>query len=50
MKERTIVTSVVALLVAAVVAATRNTDVIFVAVGALFFVVCIAYAEWCERL
>jgi hypothetical protein len=50
MQERTIVKSVVGVLCAAVVVATRNTDVIYVAVGVLFFVVCIAYAEWCERL
>ena len=50
MKERTIAISVVALLVAVVVLLTKNTDVIYVVAGVLFFLVCIAYAEWCERL
>jgi hypothetical protein len=50
MKERTIVKGVVGLLIAAAVLLTRNTDVIYVGAGALFFIVCIAYAEWCERL
>jgi len=50
MKERTVVAGVVALLVTAVGLATRTTDVIYVAVGVLFFAICIAYAEWCERL
>lgn len=50
MKERTIVKSIVGLLIAVAVLATRNTDVIYVGVGILFFIICIAYAEWCERL
>jgi hypothetical protein len=50
MKERTIVTGVVALLVAAIVLMTRNTDVIYVAVTVFSFAVCIAYAEGCGRL
>ena len=50
MKERTIVTSVVALLVAGVVLVTRNTDVIFVAAVIAFFGICIVYAEGCEKL
>ena len=50
MKEKTIVTSVVALLAIAVVLAMGNTDAIYIAVSVLFFVICIAYAEWCERL
>ena len=50
MKERTIVTGVVALLATAMLLATRNTDVIYVIVSVLFFIICIAYAEWCERL
>lgn len=50
MKERTIVTSVVALLVAGVVLVTRNTDVIFVAAAIAFFGICIVYAEGCEKL
>jgi hypothetical protein len=50
MKERTIVTSAVALLVIVAVLVTRNTDVIFVAVAIAFFGICIAYAEGCEKL
>ena len=50
MKERMIVTGMVAALAAAVVLATRNTDVSYVAVTVFSFVVCIAYAEGCDRL
>ncbi len=50
MKERTIVTSLVGLLAVGAVLATRNTDVIYVGATVLFFVICVAYAEWCERL
>jgi hypothetical protein len=50
MKERKIVGGAVAILVAAVVLATRNTDVIYVAVTVFAFAVCIAYAEGCGRL
>ena len=45
-----IVTGMVALLAAVIILATRNTDVIYVAVTVFSFVVCIAYAEGCERL
>jgi len=50
MNERTMVKSVVALLVAVVVWITGNTDLIFIGAALAFFVVTIAYAEWCERL
>jgi hypothetical protein len=50
MKERTIVTGAVALLVTAAGLATKPTDMIYVAVSVAFFGICIAYAEWCERL
>jgi len=50
MKERTIVKSIVSLLIVAVILLTGNTDIIYIAVGLLFFAICIAYAEWCERL
>ena len=50
MKERTIIKCVVAALAAAVVVATGNTDLIYVGASVLFFIICIAYAEWCERL
>ncbi len=50
MKERTIVSSVVALLVTVIILATRETDLIYVAATVLFFGLCMAYAVWCERL
>jgi hypothetical protein len=50
MNERTVVKSIVGLLVLVVVLATRNTDLIYIGVAGLFFALCIAYAEWCERL
>jgi hypothetical protein len=51
MKERNVVISVVLLLASVgLVAITRSTDVIYVAVTLVFFGLCIAYAEWCERL
>jgi methyl coenzyme M reductase beta subunit len=50
MKERTIVKSAAGLVAAIIVLATRNTDAIFVSATLLFFIICIAYAEWCERL
>ena len=50
MKERKIVITVVSLLAAAVLLATANTDVIYVAVTLFAFAVCIAYAEACGRL
>ena len=50
MNERTIIKCVVALLAAVVVLATGNTDLIYIGASVLFFVICIAYAEWCERL
>jgi len=50
MKERTIITSIVGLLAAAIIIATGNTDLIYVGAAVLFFVICIAYAAWCERL
>lgn len=50
MNERTIIKCVVALLAAAVVVATGNTDLIYVGASVIFFGVCVAYAEWCEKL
>jgi hypothetical protein len=50
MKERNIVIGVTLLLAAAVILATWTTDLIYIGAGILFFIVCIAYAEWCERL
>ena len=50
MKERTIITSIVALLVAVGVFAMGNMDIIYVAASIAFFVLCIVYAEGCEKL
>jgi len=50
MKERTIITTIVGLLAGAVIIATGNTDLIYIGASVLFFVICIAYAAWCERL
>jgi hypothetical protein len=50
MKERTVIKSIVGLLAAVVIVATGNTDLIYIGASVLFFAICIAYAEWCERL
>ena len=50
MKERIVVTGVVALLAVAAILVTKNTDAIYIAVTVFFFVTCIAYAEGCGRL
>jgi uncharacterized Tic20 family protein len=51
MKERNIIISVILILASlGLIAITRSTDVIYVAVGLAFFGLCIAYAEWCEQL
>jgi hypothetical protein len=50
MKNRKFAAVAVGFVVVAGLFISRNTDALFVAAGALFFVICIAYAEWCERL
>jgi hypothetical protein len=50
MKERTIVTILVGLLAAILATVLGGTDGIYVVASLLFFGLCIAYAEWCERL
>ena len=50
MKERTIVGTLVAVLAIIAILATENTDLIYITASVLFFVLCIAYAAWCERL
>ena len=50
MKERTIIKCIAGLLAAVVVLATGSTDLIYPIAAVLFFALCIAYAEWCERL
>jgi len=50
MKERTVVSTVVALLVFVALLAAGNTDIIYVAVSIALFAIGIAYAEGCEKL
>jgi hypothetical protein len=50
MNERTIVKTIVALLAIVAVFVTGNTDLIYLLASLLFFGLCVAYAEWCERL
>ena len=50
MKERMFAGGFVLLLVIAGLVAVKSTDAIFVAVTVGFFLLCIAYAEGCERL
>jgi hypothetical protein len=51
MKERTIAGVIVSLIaLIGVIVASRSTDVIFITSAVGFFGICIAYAEWCERL
>jgi hypothetical protein len=50
MKEKRIVGIVVVLLAAILGIFIGGTDAIYVVVSLLFFGLCIAYAEWCERL
>jgi hypothetical protein len=49
-KERTFLTGLVAFLVIGSLLDTGTTDGVFVAATVGFFLLCIAYAEWCERL
>jgi hypothetical protein len=50
MKERTLVKIIVALLASALAVVVGGTDALYVVLSLLFFGLCIAYAEWCERL
>ncbi len=50
MKERTIAACLVTLLLIGGLFATKSTDAIFVVATLVFFLICIAYAEWCSRL
>jgi hypothetical protein len=49
-KGRTFLTGLVAFLVIGSLLDTGTTDGVFVAATVGFFLLCIAYAEWCERL
>lgn len=50
MNERTLVGSLLALMVLGGLLSTKSMDAIFVAVSIGFFALCIAYAEGCGRL
>ncbi len=50
MKEKTIVKIIVGLLAAVLAVVIGGTDAIYVVASLLFFGLCVAYAEWCERL
>jgi uncharacterized membrane protein YccC len=50
MKERTIIGIIVALLAAILAVVFAGTDALFALASIFFFGICIAYAEWCERL
>jgi hypothetical protein len=50
MKDRIFAKSAVGLLASAIILATANTDLIYVAVLIALFGIGIAYAEGCERL
>ena len=49
-KGKTFLTAVISFLVLGSLIATRSTDGYFVAAAIAFFLLCAAYAEWCERL
>jgi len=49
-KERAFITGLVSFLIIGSLIATQSTDAIYVATAIGFFLICIAYAEWCERL
>jgi hypothetical protein len=49
-KDRTIVLGVVAFLVVGSLLDAGATDGVFVAAAIGFFMLCIAYTEWCGRL
>ena len=49
-KERSFVTGLVAFLVIGSLIATGATDGVFAAATIGFFLLCIAYAAWCEKI
>ena len=50
MKEKIVVTIAVSVLAAVLAAVLGGTDGIYIIASLLFFGLCVAYAEWCERL
>jgi hypothetical protein len=49
-KERAFITGIVGFLIIGSLIATNSTDGIYIAASLAFFAICVAYAEWCERL
>ncbi len=49
-KERTFVTCLVSFLVLGTLLFTGLTDGVFIAAAVGFFLLCIAYAAWCEKI
>jgi hypothetical protein len=49
-KERIIITGIVSALVFAGLLATGATDAIYFVAAIGFFILCIAYAAWCEKI
>ena len=49
-KERGFVTGLVSFLIMGSLLATGATDGIYLAVSIAFFLLCIAYAVWCEKI
>jgi hypothetical protein len=50
MKRKAFLTGLVVFLIIGSLIATRSTDGYFAAASIAFFVLCIAYTMWCERL
>jgi hypothetical protein len=50
MKTRLLTAAIVLLVIAAVILATLSRDALYVDAAVFFFAICIAYANWCERL
>jgi hypothetical protein len=50
MKERTFVAGLVTFLLVGSLIAAKSTDATYIAATIGFFAICVAYAEWCERL
>ena len=50
MKSKAFLTGLVAFLIMGSLIATQSTDGFFVAAAIAFFLLCLAYAEGCERL
>ena len=49
-KEKAFLTGLISFLIIGSLIATKSPDGIYIAATIGFFLICIAYAEWCERL